>query len=100
MSQQKKQKNKQQARTGVALSFTTNGWEDYLHWKDTDANLSAAVDRLIIECLRTPYSGTGKPERLKGDLSGYASRRINKEHRLVYMFEDDSLTIIACRYHY
>ena len=59
-----------------------------------------AVDRLILECLRTPFSGSGKPEALKGDLSGYHSRRITKEHRLVYFYEAGTLTILACRFHY
>lgn len=101
MSQQKtKQRNKQVARHDVSVSFTPNGWKDYQYWKASNEAISAAVDRLIGECLRTPFSGTGKPEALKGDLSGFHSRRITKEHRLVYLYEEGTLTILACRYHY
>ncbi len=101
MSQQKtKQRNKEDARHNVSVSFTTIGWKDYQHWKATDEAISMAVDRLILECLRTPFSGSGKPEALKGDLSGYHSRRITKEHRLVYFYEAGTLTILACRFHY
>ncbi|MGE8407167.1 MAG: Txe/YoeB family addiction module toxin [Pseudomonas sp.] len=101
MSQQKtKQRNKQDARRDVSVSFTPHGWEDYQHWKAHGEAISIAVDRLIGECLRTPFTGIGKPEALKGDLTGYHSRRITKEHRLVYMYEAGTLTILACRYHY
>lgn len=101
MSPQKtKQRNKQEARCDVSVSFTPNGWKDYQHCKATDAAISATVDRLIGECLRTPFTGTGKPEALKGDLSGFHSRRVTKEHRLVYLYEAGALTILACRYHY
>lgn len=101
MSQQKtKQRNKQEARNGVSIAFTPNGWKDYQHWKANDEAISAAVDRLILECLRTPFSGAGKPEALEGVLSGYHSRRITIEHRLIYHYEAGTLTILACRYHY
>ena len=65
-----------------------------------DADISAAIDHLIGECMRTPFKGNGKPKRLTGDLAGYASHRITQEHRLVYMFEGDMLTIMSCRFHY
>lgn len=101
MSPQKtKQRNKEEARRSVKVSFSPSGWRDYQHWKTSDEAISQAIDRLIGECLRTPFTGTGKPEALKGDLSGYHSRRITKEHRLIYLYEEETLTILACRYHY
>lgn len=100
MSQQKKQKNKQAAKSAVSIQFTKNGWEDYSYWKKSDATVLALLERLLTECLRNPFEGTGKPEPLKGDLTGYWSRRITKEHRLVYAFEGGCLIIIACRHHY
>lgn len=92
--------NKQQARKTIKVSFTDHGWDDYQHWKKLDAKISDSVDRLIQECMRTPFTGTGKPEGLKGNLSGFWSRRITREHRLVYLYEAGQLTILACRYHY
>lgn len=100
MSQKQIKRNKEQARTSVNVAFTTHGWDDYQHWKANDADISATVDQLIGECMRTPFEGTGKPKRLTGDLAGYTSRRITQEHRLVYIFEGDVLTIVSCRYHY
>jgi toxin YoeB len=100
MSQKTKQRNKESARIAFKIAFTDEGWEDYQHWKDNDFAISEAVDKLLAEIVRTPFSGTGKPEALKGDLSGYWSRRITKEHRLVYFYEAGSLTVLACRYHY
>ncbi|RZA29161.1 MAG: Txe/YoeB family addiction module toxin [Proteobacteria bacterium] len=100
MSQSKKQQNKSKARTSVAVSFTANGWADYQHWSENDPGKHEAVDNLISHILRDPFKGIGRPEPLKGDLTGYWSRRIDKEHRLVYFYDNDVLTVIACRYHY
>lgn len=82
------------------LLFDDNGWDDYLYWQSTDKNKLKRINELIKECHRTPFEGRGKPEPLKGNLSGYWSRRIDDEHRLVYSYQDNTLTIIACRYHY
>ncbi len=82
------------------LQFTANGWEDYLYWQKTDKQLLKRINLLIADTLRSPFDGIGKPEPLKFEFSGYWSRRINAEHRLVYGVEDDCLTILACRYHY
>lgn len=82
------------------LQFDSNGWDDYLYWQQTDKSKLKRINILIKECLRTPFTGTGKPEPLKGDLSGFWSRRIDQEHRLVYSYNDNTLIIIACRYHY
>ena len=84
----------------MKLVFTDNAWADYLHWQQTDTKLLQRVNTLIKECCRTPFSGIGKPEPLRGDLKGWWSRRIDQEHRLVYKLSEDSLLIAQCRYHY
>lgn len=100
MSAKQKQKNKLKARNDVSVSFVAGGWEDYQYWDKYDAAKHEAVNELIEACLRNPFKGVGRPEPLKGDLTGYWSRRIDKEHRLVYAYENDTLTVIACRFHY
>jgi toxin YoeB len=84
----------------VNLSFQGRGWAHYLHWQTTDKAMLRKVNRLIEECLRHPFEGTGKPEPLRGDLAGYWSRRIDREHRLVYHVTEDEIVIVQCRYHY
>lgn len=83
----------------MRVTFTSQGWEDYQSWA-SDRKSLLRVNRLINEACRTPGEGTGKPERLRGDLGGYWSRRIDQEHRLVYAVDADMLTIIQARYHY
>lgn len=104
MSQKKKQHNKTKTREAVNVSFTSHGWDDYQYWQDStvagDSLIFASLNDLINEIRRTPFTGTGKPEPLKGDLSGFWSRRITREHRLVYLYEAGVLTLIACRFHY
>ncbi|HDS1775993.1 TPA: Txe/YoeB family addiction module toxin [Pseudomonas putida] len=100
MSKNQKQRNKNEARDKVSVKFTKEGWEDYCHWQSADLTILGNVNRLIDVCLRTPFTGIGKPEPLKGDLSGLWSRRITREHRLVYFFEASMLTVLQCRYHY
>lgn len=100
MSAKQKQQNKTKARDTVSVSFLPDGWDDYLHWDTNDPVKHAQVNTLIQACLRDPFKGLGRPEPLKGDLSGYWSRRIDKEHRLVYAYENDTLTVISCRFHY
>jgi toxin YoeB len=82
------------------LTFTSSAWDDYQWFVDHDRKLLKRINQLIQDILRTPFEGIGKPEPLKGDLSGYWSRRINDEHRLVYTVKADDLLVIACRYHY
>lgn len=82
------------------LVFSEQAWEDYLYWQKTDKKLVQRINGLIKEIVRTPYGGIGKPEPLKHALSGYWSRRINEEHRIVYRFADGSLLISQLRYHY
>lgn len=89
---------KQKNKSGIA--FDDLAWEDYLYFKKFDSKLSAKIDELIKEARRDPAVGKGKPERLVGDLAGFYSRRINREHRLVYTYIDGKLVIAQCRYHY
>jgi toxin YoeB len=84
----------------VKLAFSERAWEDYLYWQANDPKLLARLNGLIKECARTPFAGTGKPEPLRGRLSGWWSRRLTQEHRLVYKPSDDGLLIAQCRYHY
>jgi len=84
----------------VNLSFQARGWRHYLHWQQADKAMLRKINRLIEECLRHPFEGTGKPEPLRGDLAGYWSRRIDREHRLVYRVTQDTVVIVQCRYHY
>lgn len=82
------------------LLFTSRGWTQYQYWLDNDRAMLRKINRLVEECLRHPFDGTGKPEPLKGDLSGFWSRRIDREHRLVYRATATALEIVQCRYHY
>jgi toxin YoeB len=84
----------------MRLVFTESAWQDYLWFQDRDRKLLKRINLLIKDVMRSPFDGIGKPEPLKADLSGYWSRRINDEHRLVYAINDNDLVIIACRYHY
>ena len=82
------------------LTFTPSGWGDYQWFQEHDRKLVKRINLLVREILRAPFEGIGKPEPLKGDLSGYWSRRINDEHRLVDTVKATDVVIIACRYHY
>jgi toxin YoeB len=84
----------------MKLSFSERAWNHYTYWQDADKAMTRKINALIKECLRHPFEGTGKPETLKGDLSGFWSRRITQEHRLVYRVVGDALEIAQCRYHY
>mgnify|MGYP001318377092 FL=1 len=84
----------------MKLVFHETAWEDYLYWQAHDPKLLRRINDLIRECSRTPFRGTGKPEPLKGSLAGYWSRRITREHRLVYRPDGDRLLIAQCRHHY
>ena len=81
------------------IAFTDKGWEDYTSWAD-ERKILKRVNRLIKDASRDPAMGTGKPERLSGDLSGFWSRRIDQEHRLIYTVRDNQLVVVAARYHY
>lgn len=84
----------------MKLIFSEQAWDDYLHWQKMDKKLLQRINELIKEITRTPHTGTGKPEALKHALSGYWSRRITDEHRIVYKVADGSLLIAQLRYHY
>ena len=80
--------------------FSDNGWKDYVYWQTEDRKTLKRINQLIKDIERNGNEGIGKPEPLVGDLSGYWSRRINEQDRLVYSFDDSSISIITCRYHY
>lgn len=82
------------------LKFTPSGWEDYLWFQQHDRRLLKRINQLLTDICPTPFEGIGKAEPLKGDLSGYWSRRINDEHRLVYTVKTQDVIVIACRFHY
>ena len=84
----------------MRLVFTTSGWEDYLHWQSTDRQMLERVNRLVIETMREPFDGIGKPEQLRHLYAGTWSRRIDEEHRLVYLVDGDDLVILQAQYHY
>ena len=82
------------------LVFTPNAWADYVYWQTQDKKTLKRINALIEATTREPFTGIGKPEGLRGDLTGYWSRRIDDVNRLVYQVTDNELNIIACRYHY
>jgi toxin YoeB len=84
----------------LKLIFSDNAWEDYLYWEKTDKKTLRRINKLIKETKRNPFEGIGKPEPLKHALSGYWSRRINDEHRIVYKASSDAIHIAQLRYHY
>ena len=84
----------------MQVTFMDQGWEDYLYWQSHDKKMLKKINDLLKEIAREPYKGTGSPEPLKHNLSGYWSRRINLEHRLVYRVEDGEVRVLQCRYHY
>ncbi|MGC0367689.1 toxin YoeB [Rhodococcus sp. 27YEA15] len=84
----------------MKVAFDHNGWEDYTHWQSADRSILKRINKLIDAILRDPTSGEGKPELLKHSLAGAYSRRIDREHRLVYFIENDTVVIVQARYHY
>ena len=82
------------------LAWTNAAWADYLWWQGQDRTTLRRINRLIADTMRSPFEGLGKPEALKGNLTGFRSRRIDQENRLVYAVEETRVTIISCRYHY
>ena len=82
------------------LTWADDAWEDYLYWQRTDKKLLKRVNTLIAAIRRQPFEGLGMPEPLRHNWSGYWSRRIDREHRLVYKVTDEAIIIVQCRYHY
>jgi toxin YoeB len=84
----------------MKLTFSSAAWEDYLYWRSADKKILTRINTLVKDISRSPYKGLGKPEQLKHGLTGYWSRRINDEHRIVYKVLNDMLFIAQLRYHY
>ena len=84
----------------MKISFSKNAWEDYTSWLTEDKKMLRKINELIKEIQRTPFEGRGKPELLKYELSGFWSRRIDREHRLVYQVSGKETLIYSCKYHY
>ena len=84
----------------MKLLWAEQAWEDYIYWQETDIRILKRINRLILETCRNPFKGIGDPEPLRHNWKGYWSRRINKEHRLVYKSTENQLLIAQCRYHY
>jgi len=84
----------------MRLVFTPHGWDDYVYWQQTDRATLKRINRLIDDTLRNPFEGIGKPEQLRHALAGLWSRRIDEEHRLVYLVDDEDLIVVQVRYHY
>jgi toxin YoeB len=82
------------------IQFSSKGWDDYLYWQQIDKKILKRINELIKDISRSPYDGIGKPESLKHALSGFWSRRITEEHRLVYRVEGSMLYVVQARYHY
>lgn len=83
------------------LSWTSDGWNDYLYWQEQgDKKKIKRINKLIKDINRHPFEGIGKPERLKNELSGLWSRRIDSKDRLIYSFENDDIIIYSCKDHY
>ena len=80
--------------------FTEDAWEDYLYWQTQDKKILKRINQLLQDIERNGYNGIGKPEPLRGGLSGFWSRRIDDEHRIVYRVTEDRVEIIQCRGHY
>jgi toxin YoeB len=80
--------------------FPPHGWDDHLHWRQTDRATLKRLNRLLEAVARDPFAGIGKPEQLRHALAGAWSRRIDEEHRLVYLVEGDDIVVLQARYHY
>ncbi|MFQ5622511.1 MAG: Txe/YoeB family addiction module toxin [Paracoccaceae bacterium] len=84
----------------MIVGFDPVAWDAHVYWQTHDKTIVRKLNALIKECLRHPFDGTGKPEPLLGNLSGFRSRRLSREHRLVYRAAKGVLQIAQCRYHY
>jgi toxin YoeB len=82
------------------IQFSSRGWDDYLHWQHTDKRMLKRINELLNDISRSPHEGVGKPEPLRHALSGYWTRRINDEHRLVYRMEGDAVKVAQAKYHH
>ena len=80
--------------------WSDDAWEDYLWWQSQDKRTLKRINKLVEDAQRNPYEGLGKPETLKGSLSGLWSRRINEKDRLIYDVQGDTIRIYSARSHY
>ena len=83
----------------MRLIFSSKAWDDYLYWQQNEKQILKKINQLIKDIKRDPFEGIGKPEPLMHELSGFWSRRITDEHRLVYSIDENSVSIASCRYH-
>lgn len=84
----------------MPIKFSDQAWDDYLFWQQADKTVIKRINALLEDIQRTPFEGLGKPEPLRHNLSGFWSRRIDEQHRIVYAIEDGSILVAQCRYHY
>ena len=84
----------------MEIAFVEQAWEDYIYWQGQDKKVLKKINNLLKAIARDPFHGIGSPEALKHDMSGYWSRRITLEHRLVYRVCENQIRVIQCRYHY
>jgi len=84
----------------MRLIFSDKAWDDYIYWQQVDKKTLKKINQLIKDIKRSPFDGLGKPEPLKHELSGFYSRRVTDEHRLVYEVSEDTIAIASCRFHY
>lgn len=82
------------------IQWDFDAWDDYLYWQTQDKKILKRINQLVKDIIRSPFDGIGKPEPLKGNLTGFWSRRIDEEHRLVYSIENNKVLIFSCRGHY
>lgn len=82
------------------IKWDIDAWEEYLYWQSEDKKVLRRINQLIKDIARNPFDGIGKPEPLKGNLTGLWSRRIDEKHRIVYMIENESVLIFSCKGHY
>jgi toxin YoeB len=84
----------------MKISFYKDAWEDYCYWQKTDKKMCSKINALLQDIMRSPFSGLGKPEPLRFEMTGAWSRRIDQEHRLVYVVHGDTIEVLQCRWHY
>ncbi len=82
------------------IKFTNKGFEDFSYWAKFDRKKLRRIIEIVKDIQKHPFEGIGKPEALRYHLTGYYSRRIDQEHRLIYKFQDNDIVIISCKYHY
>lgn len=82
------------------IQWNVDAWDEYCVWQQKDRSVVKRINQIVKDIKRNPFDGIGKPEALKGNLSGFWSRRITDEHRIVYIVEEDTVIIISCKGHY